>query len=50
MDACFVSSGYTNWNNTRHKVSDAQKAVIEAIVTIPKTTKDIGTALSERYK
>ena len=34
----------------RHKVSDAHKAAIEAMVTVPKTTKDIGTALSEGYK
>ena len=55
MDACFVSSGFTNWKGAtcafkRHKVSDAHKAAIEAIVTIPKTTKDIGTALCEGYK
>ena len=55
MDACFISTGYTNWKDAtcafkRHEASDAHKAAIEAIVTIPKTTKDIGTALSEGYK
>ena len=35
----------------RHEVSDIHKAAIKAIVTmIPKTAKDIGTALSERHK
>ena len=55
MDACFISTRYTNRKDAtcafkRHKVSDAHKAAIEAIVTIPKMTKDIGTALSEGYK
>ena len=55
-DAYFVLSGYTNWNNAtcafkKHEVSDAHKATIKAIVTIPKTTRTyVGTALSERYK
>ena len=55
IDACFVFSGFTNWKDAtcafkRHEVSDEHKAAVEAIVTIPKTTKDIGTALSEGYK
>ena len=41
IDECFVSSGFTNWKDAtcafkRHKVSDAHKAAIEAIVTISK--------------
>ena len=55
MDACFISSGYTNWEDAtcafkRHNASDVHKATIEAIVTIPKTTKDIGAPLPEGYK
>ena len=55
MDACFISSGYTNWKDAtcafkRREASDAHNAAIAAIATIPKTTKDIGTALSEGYK
>ena len=55
IDACFVSSGFTNWKDAtwafkRHEVSDAHKAAVDAIVTILKITKDIGTALSEGYK
>ena len=55
IDACFVSSGFTNWKDAtyafkRHEVSNAHKAGIEAIVIIPKTTKDIGTTLFEGYK
>ena len=55
MYACFICSGYTNCKDAmcafkRHEASDMHKAAIKVIVTIPKTTKDIGAPLPEGYK
>ena len=55
IDEWFVSSRFTNLKDATYtfksyEVSDAHKAAIKGIVTILKTTKDTGTALSEGYK
>ena len=55
IDEWFVSSKFTNLKDPTcvlksYEVSYAHKAAIEGIVTILKTTKDTGTALSEGYK
>ncbi len=49
-EATFISNGFCNWKDAkvgfkRHKESAHHREAIEAIVTLPKTTKDIGELL-----
>eukprot|EP00731_Ephydatia_muelleri_P012476 Em0006g1370a len=56
-DVSFISRGYCYWKDAtgkkggfcRHEASGCHKAAVEAVVTLPKTTGDIGELLSSAY-
>ena len=56
-DASFISRGYWNWKDAtgekggfcRHEASGCHKAAVEAVVTLPKMTGDIGELLSSAH-
>ena len=56
-DASFISRGYSNWKDAtgekggfcRHEASGCHKAAVEAVVTIPATTRDVGELLSSAH-
>ena len=56
-DVSFISRGYCNWKDAtgekggfcRHEASGCHKAAVEAVVTLPKTTGDIGELLSSAH-
>ena len=54
MDAFFISRSLTGWKDAccvvrKHEVSESHHSVVEAVVLLPLTTRDIGEALSERH-
>ena len=56
-DVSFISRGYCNWKDAtgekggfcRHEASGCHKAAVVAVVTLPKTTGDIGELLSSAH-
>eukprot|EP00731_Ephydatia_muelleri_P012458 Em0006g1352a len=56
-DVSFISRGYCYWKDAtgkkggfcRHEASGCHKAAVEAVVTLPKTTGDIGELLSSAH-
>lgn len=57
VDACFISRGYCNWKDatgerggfSRHETSGCHKAAVEAMLTIPATTRDVAELLSSAH-
>ncbi len=50
-----VSTGYSNWKDAtvafkKHQESKTHREAVEAIVTLPKTTRDVGELLSDMHK
>ena len=50
MDITFISAGFTNWKDAtsifrKHEGSECHRAAVEAIVVLPRTTRDVGELL-----
>ena len=53
-DDAFIYSGYSNWKNASGKTGgfschERSKTALEIVVSLPKTTKDVGEMLSSTY-
>ena len=57
-DTCFsvqTSKGYSNWKDAtvafrKHKESNTHQEAVEAVITLPKTTGNVGELLSKAHK
>ena len=53
-DSAFVSPGFSNWKDgiaafESHEKSATHKRAVEGVITLPKTTRDIGELISSAH-
>ena len=53
-DSAYISTGFSNWKDAtvsfaHHTDSTTHKAAVEVVITLPKTTGDVGELLSSAH-
>ena len=54
LDKAFITHGFCNWKDAtvafkKHDSSNCRREAIDKVITLPKTTKDIGETLSNKH-
>ena len=55
IDPSFISRGFSNWKDASvklkaHECSNCHKEAVQKVLTLPRTTQDVGEALSSIHK